>query len=317
MAYLVTGGSGLIGAHVVSRLVESGEKVVIYDVAPEIGRLERLMGGDAAKKLAVVQGDVLDLPYLIRTARQHQVDRVVHLAYRLGLATELNPSQATRLNVEGTNNVFEMASIVGAPRVVWASSIAVFGPRSAGPDGIIANDAPYHPLAIYGACKVLNESVAYRYARNYGVEPVGLRFPIVYGPEVSRGWAAFLSKLIEDLVKGRPARAPRGSRPLNWIYVGDVAEAVLLASRAPRPATLAFNLSGETRTVNEVVEMVARLFPGLEISTDPKYPDNRLMPYFDASAARLQLGWQARYSLEDGLSACIAYYRRLKAPPSR
>jgi len=314
MACLVTGGTGLIGAHVVGRFLESGEKVVIYDVAPDIGRLERTIGGDATKAVAVVQGDVLDLPHLIRTARQHQVDRVVHLAYRLGIPTELNPSNATRLNIEGTNNVFEMASIVGAPRVAWASSISVFGPRSAGPDGVIANDAPYHPLSIYGACKVLNESVAFRYARSFGLEPVGLRFPVVYGPEVSRGWAAFVSNLIADLVRRHPTRAPRGDRPFNWIYVGDVAEAVFLAAHVPRPTTLAFTLSGETRTVSEVVEIVARRFPGVEIGIDRDYPDNRLMPYFDASPARQQLGWQARYSLEEGISACIEYYRRLHAP---
>ena len=306
MSCLITGGTGFIGSRVARRLTAAGEKVVAYDINPQD------LEGLAAE---LVQGDVLDLPHLLRTARQHQADRIVHLAYILGRATEFNPHQATKINVEGTNNVFEVASSLGIKRVVWASSIAVFGPKSAGPDGVVANDAPYHPATIYGACKVVNELTAQRYARSFGLEPIGLRFPAVYGPGSPRGWAGFIDQIARDLAAGRMARVPRGDQPQNWVYVEDIAQAIVLALGVPRPRHLAFTLAGEVATTTQVIDIMWHLCPDAPVERMESFPEARLMAHLDDSPARQELGWGLGHSLEAGLRATINYHRQERGQP--
>ena len=242
MACLITGGTGFIGALVAKKLVAQGETVIAYDLAASRSYLELVLTPHELEQVTIVHGDVLDLPLLIRSARYYHIDKIVHLAYMLARTTEQNPAHGCRVNVEGTNNVFETATIVGAPRVVWASSITVFGPKSVGSNGIVANDAAFAPVTIYGATKIVNEMTARRYARSQGLEPIGLRLPVVYGPEAKQGWAAFLSKLIENLAKGLPGTAPQSEGLIPWIYIEDVAQAVFLAIHAQKSDTLVFNL---------------------------------------------------------------------------
>lgn len=123
MAFLVTGGTGFIGSHLVRRLVEMGCEVVIYDVSPKTAAL-----GEVAGEVDVVRGDVLDVVSLMDTIKGHGVDRIVHLAYLLITESRENPTRALRVNCEGTNNAFEAARLMGMRRVVWASSAAVYGP---------------------------------------------------------------------------------------------------------------------------------------------------------------------------------------------
>ena len=309
MPTLITGGTGFISAYVLKRLIARGEPVVAYDQMPDTALLEAVLGPDA-DRVAVVRGDVLDLPLMVRTAREHQVDKVVHLAYLLGALTERNPALATRVNIEGTNNVFEMAGFLEVRRVVWASSIAVFGPRSAGPDGVVSVDAPYDPQTVYGACKVTNELTARRYAYIYGMEPLGLRFPVVYGPEVRRGWAGFLPNLVADLLQGgRSPTAPFNDHMVNWGYVDDIADAVVLALDAPHTPQRVYTLAGYEATVRSMVDVVLEMFPGVMATPMEGYPMVRLETRFDQSAAKAELGWQPRVTVEEGARRIVEHYR--------
>lgn len=310
MNYLITGGTGFIGSYVIRHLVARGDRVTAYDIAPNTAFLEQVAGKAAMGAVTAVRGDILDLAHLARTARQQGAEVLIHLAYLLGRDTEFNPTLAVRVNCEGTNNAFETACLSGIKRVVWASSIAVFGPRSVGTSGVVANDAPYHPLNIYGACKALNELVAKRYARSYGLEPIGLRFPLVYGPGAVRGWAGFLPRMVEDLVLGTTARAPRGDIAANWCFVDDIARGIVLAGSAPPARTPAFTLSGEVRTVGEAVDMIRGYFPGGRVETDERYPGLELPGHLEGEPARSHLGWQPRYSLEEGVRETVEFYRR-------
>ena len=276
MSTLITGGTGFVGAYVLKHLLAQGQAVVAYDQMPNTGLLEAVLGQDAGG-VQVVRGDVLDLPLMVRTAREHQVDGIVHLAYMLGGMTERNPALATKVNIEGTNNVFEMAGFLGLRRVVWASSIAVYGPRSAGTQGVVGPDAPFDPQTVYGASKLTNELTARRYAHIYGLEPIGLRFPVLYGPEVVRGWAGFLSNLAAGLVRGEDhLSAPRDDHRVNWGYVEDIADAVVRALQVPRPPQRVYTVAGYEATVAEAVDAVLGCFPGAEVAPMEKYPMVRL-----------------------------------------
>ena len=302
-------GTGFVCAYVLKQISAQGQAVVAYDQMPNMGMLEAVLGQDAGR-VQVVRGDVLDLPLMVRTAREHHVDRIVHLAYLLGGMTERNPALATRVNVEGANNVFEMAGFLGLRRVVWASSIAVFGPRSAGAQGVVGPDVPFDPQTVYGASKLTNELTARRYAYIYGLEPMGLRFPVLYGPEVIRGWAAFLSSLAAGLVRGEERlSAPRDDHKVNWGYVEDIADAVVRALRVPRPPQRVYTVAGYEATVGDAVAAVLEHFPGAEVAPMEKYPMVRLESRFDVSPAKADLGWQPQVSIDEGARWMVDHYR--------
>ena len=311
MPTLITGGTGFIGAYVAKGLVKRGETVVAYDLVPDPALLKAVLGPDSAR-VTVVRGDVLDLPLMLRTAREHGVNRVVHLAYVLGTLTERNPALGTRVNVEGTNNVFEMAGFVDAGRVVWASSIAVYGPRSVGSDGVVGAEAPYDPQTIYGACKLTNELASARYAHIYGLDPIGLRFPVVYGPEVRRGWAAFLCHMSYALVSGeKNPVAPRNDQMVCWGYVEDVAEAVMLALDCATVPRRVYTLGGFEATVAEMVDFALMRFPGAKACSPERFAMVRLETRYDLSPAESDLGWRPMVPAEEGMARIVDHYRGL------
>ena len=308
MPTMITGGAGFIGAHVLKRLLTRGEPLVAYDQMPDTALLEAVLGPKLSR-VTTVRGDVLDLPFLVRTAQEHRIDKVVHLAYVLGSQTERNPALTTKVNVEGTNNVFEMAGFLGIRRVVWASSVAVFGPRSRGPDGTIGSDSPFDPQTVYGACKLTNELVARRYAHIYGLEPVGLRFPVVYGPEVRRGWAAFIPNLVERLARGESnPPAPRDDQVVNWGYVEDIAGSVVRALEVPPPPRRVYTVAGYEATVGEIVSMVLDMFPGAGAVPLEGYPMVRLETRFDLSEIKTDLDWEPEVTAEEGVRRIVEHY---------
>jgi nucleoside-diphosphate-sugar epimerase len=126
MNVLVTGGTGFLGAWVVRALRERGYAVTAFDFAPNRAHLEEVLGAPD-DDLRVLDGDVSDLPRLLRAVREAEAERIVHLAGLLGSGSDANPLRTLRVNCEGTLNVFEAALAAGVGKVVWASSSAVFG----------------------------------------------------------------------------------------------------------------------------------------------------------------------------------------------
>jgi len=177
MNYLVTGGTGFIGAHIVRLLIQQEEQVVAYDVVPDRNLLDHLIGKSKSNRVKVIQGDITDLAHLIRSSQEFGVEKIIHTAALLGFASSANPLLAVRVNCEGTINVLETARILRMKRVVFASSIAVFGPPEKYAQEYIPNDAPHYPSNIYGACKSFNEACANHYFNEYGVDSIAIRFP--------------------------------------------------------------------------------------------------------------------------------------------
>jgi nucleoside-diphosphate-sugar epimerase len=308
MTCLITGGTGNVGALVAKRFVGQGEQVVAFDSAPSVEALELVLDDVQKRTVTIVHGDILDLPLLARTIRTHHVDRVVHLATAVTSVTETNPAHSQRVNVEGTNNVFEAVLMGGVKKVVFASSVSVFGQKSTSPDGIVANDAPYDPPNVYGATKALNELSARQYARVYGLDVMGLRFPSVYGPVAKGSWVRWIPELVERLVNGLPASAPRSSLVSPWCYVEDIARAIDLALAAPRSDTNVVTLSGEYKSIDYIVAALARSFPEATISAvdDPSIQE---IPRFDPQPAKSILGWEYEVSIEQGIRSIVEYHR--------
>jgi nucleoside-diphosphate-sugar epimerase len=310
MTTLVVGGGSFIGSHVIRGLLRAGQAVVAYDVNVHDNAIHRILSPEELAHVVFVQGDVLDLVGLLHAARANRVRDIVHLAAALIPTCQAEPALGVRVNVDGFNHVLEVARIVEARRVVWASSIAIYGPQSRY-EGEPDEDAPHWPATVYGACKSMNEFMARHYHEAFGVDTVGLRFTVVYGAWRMRGALAYRlgQELLEKPAHGQPARVPAGDGLVDWQHVEDAAEAVLLALARPAPTrSRVFNTAGEVLRVREAAAAVQRLLPEARIEVEPGGAQG--IARLDIARAREELGYRPRYDFAAGAREVINTYRR-------
>ena len=186
-------------------------------------------------------------------------------------------------------------------RLVWASSVGVFGQVHDYPRLPIPNDAPHIPQTAYGAGKAFLEHLTSQYAVCHGLDTLALRFPLVYGPGRRRGGGQFTTELIEGAALGERRVIDSADQRNDWMYVGDAARSVLLATRASRTTARAITVGGETATTRSVAEMLRTWFPGAEFILADGGSD--LVADFDPSTALDQLGYAPTTSLRHGLLA--------------
>jgi len=265
MTCLVTGGTGLIGSRIVRDLAREGEKVVVYDWFPNTTVLEQLLNEKERTRVKVVQGDVTDLAHLIHAVKENDVEKIFHMAYLLSHMSAANPSLAIRINCEGTNNVFETARILGVKRVIWPGGHIE---QSAGAN---ESEVAVFPSSVYEGCKKFDTVLADHYFNHYGVEIVGVSFPLVYGAGQRPGGvsASIIHELVENPALGKAGRVPFGDDSMEWLYVDDAARGSLLASKLPLTKTRDFLVIGDLRIVREVGDYVKKLLPDADITVLP------------------------------------------------
>ena len=302
---LVTGGTGFIGAFVADDLVAHGHDVVGFDVSTDPERLEKL---DVADDVAVVRGDVTDPTDVMRACREHDVDRIVHLAALLTNTAADDPRAALDVNVYGTNNVFEAARTFDLDRVAWASSAAVYAPPDRY-DADVTEDDLVYPDTLYGATKAYNEQQARAYEA-FGVSHVGLRPTVAYGPYRETGGSAFLVDLIEKPALGESFGVEYGDQVVDWQYVRDIAQAFRKAAFTDESdlSQRVYNVAGETTTVREAAAVVSEVVPDADVSVS----DEGELPWtqtLDTTAAREDLGYEPEYDLESGVREYVNVLR--------
>jgi UDP-glucose 4-epimerase len=316
MAYLVTGGAGFIGSHIVRDLVREDEQVVVYDWFPEIIGLERLLSEEEIKiNVKIVHGDVTNFSQLIRTLQENKVDKVIHMAALMLLEVNANPLLGVKVNCEGTVSVFEAARFLGLKKVVWPSSGSVFGPADKYPEEYIPNDAPHYPQNIYGAAKSFDEFVAAYYSDRYGLDITALRFVMVYGAGQVRGrTAAIIQQLVYNPALGKPGKVPAaGDNILGWTYVDDAARATIIASKVSQTKTKAYSVRGDIHTVQEIADYVKELIPDADITLLPleRSASHTIMTCkYDTSLIEEELGYRPRWTMKKGIKETINTVRR-------
>lgn len=323
MVYLVSGGTGLIGSRVVRNLVKEGEQVIVFDwLSPEASFLPQLMSDKEMTRVKIVQSDVTDLPQLMRTIKENNVEKVIHMAYSTYFDAQANPARAIKINCEGTNNVFETARILGIKKVVCAGSIVVFGIREKDTEEeYIPNDAPLSPpsrvFGVYGACKIFDEHMAVHYFEQYGVDISVIRLCHVYGVYgggVVRGIGHIVRELVLNPAVGKLGRVPFGDDIWNWLYVEDAARAIVLSAKATRTKTRAFNTSGDIRSMKEVADCVRKYIPGANITL---LPGRFGLHYkFGTMPIKEELGFSPEWPIERGVKDMINGARQEAGLPS-
>lgn len=308
--YLVTGAMGCIGAWALAHLVWQGKRAVSFDLSTRRGRLDLLLDADAQRAITFVEGDLTDPEQVTAAVTEHGVTHIVHLAALQVPFCRANPVAGAQVNVVGTVNVFEAARRAGIRHLAQASSIAVYGPTSAYPPGLLAHDAPPAPQTLYGVYKLADEGIARIYWQDHGISSVGLRPYTVYGPGRDQGLTSDPTKAILAAVAGVPAAVGfRGT--MQFQYASDVARQFILAAETPLPGAQTFNLGTPPATVDEFLAIVGRLRPAARFTVA-----DAALPFpegFDDAALRAAMPEVFATPLEEGIAETMAIFERALA----
>ena len=307
---LVTGGAGFLGSYVVRDLLAAGEDVVVFDNMLTLNVLDSVVDGGDRAGLHLEQGDLGDGWRLLHLCGHHRVDRIVHLASPLTTVIRESPAAGLAAMCGGTANVFEAARALRMRRVVWASSISVFGRQR----GRVGNDAPRWPNSLYGSGKVLCEDLAAAYREDASVDSIGLRLTVLYGAWRLRGWGPSFgqdSDPIRSALAGEPVVVRNPDLSLDWLYVEDAAALICRSLEVPRPVDHVFNTSGESATRFEFAQRIEEAIPDSEVAVERARSDDppgEAVTYDDGPLRR-QIGYGSHHSLRDGIDAAVAAYR--------
>lgn len=305
----VTGGTGFIGSYVAQDLIEHGHDVVAYDLSTDTKILEKL---GVADEVDVRRGDVSEPTDVIRALKETETTHVIHLAALLTTKARENPRAAANVNILGTNNVFEAARTLDdqIERVAWASSAAAYAPPENYDAEWVDEKELVYPDTLYGATKEYNEHQARVYHEDYGLDHVGLRPTVAYGPYRETGGSAFLANIIEKPALGESYSVEYGDQYVDWQHVEDIAQAFRKAAFTPEAdlTQRVYNVRGVLATVREAAETVERLMPDADVDVS----DEGELPWtqnLDMTKAQEDLGYDVQYDLETGFRTYINVLR--------
>lgn len=253
---LVTGGRGFIGRAVIELLQRSGYGVDSLDAAPPASSPNR----------HEVACDLTDANELQRVFATEQVGGIIHLAAILPTAAQREPARATRVNVEGSLHLLEMARHFGVRRMVLGSSLSVYGTCSA--DQVVSETDRAAPEDLYGAAKLYVEQLGAAYCRSYGLEFVSLRIGRVVGSGAQSASSAWRSQIFELLATRHAAEITLPyveSERILLVHVEDVAKMLVALLQAASPAHSLYNAACESVIVADLKREVERLNPNISV----------------------------------------------------
>ncbi|WP_165988804.1 UDP-glucose 4-epimerase GalE [Streptomyces sp. YIM 98790] len=324
MTWLITGGAGYIGAHVVREMLAAGERVAVLDDL-SAGIADRLPAG-----VPVVRGTVADRPLLDRTLAGQEVTGVVHLAARKEVAESLaRPEFYYRENVYGLAVLLEAVAAAGIRRFVFSSSAAVYGM----PDtDTVTEDTPCRPMNPYGETKLAGEWLVRAAGRAHGMATVCLRYFNVAGaarPELAdRGTSNVIPLFFERLGRGEPPQiygddypTPDGTCVRDYVHVEDLARAHLAAARhtGRGGGDLTVNIgTGRGASVRELAELVAEVTGIREPAAvvTGRRPGDPARVVASVTRAAEILGFTARRDLRDMVESAWAGRRPAAEGPA-
>ena len=316
---LVTGATGLIGGWLVRRLLDAGAEVVclVRDWVPQ----SEFVRSRLIERVKIVRGDVRDQAQLERTLGEYEVDTVIHLAAQtiVGIANR-NPVSTFETNITGTWSLLEACRRSPAVKqIVIASSDKAYGDHEKLP---YSEEAPLQGRHPYDVSKSCADLIAQSYALTYQL-PVGItRCGNFYGGG-DLNWNRIVPGTIRSVLRGqRPVIRSNGQFVRDYFYAEDGAAVNMVLAEAlaqnPDLRGAAFNFSNEIQVT--VLELVERLLALMNSDLKPDVRNeaaNEIQhQYLSAEKARRMLGWQPRFTLDDGLRRTIDWYNAFLGNPS-
>lgn len=307
---LVTGGAGFIGSHIVDHLLkEEPKEIRVYDNLIR-GTKENLSEALKSGKVKLIEADITD-PVALKKAMQG-VDYCFHQAALWLLTCEENPREAIDVNIIGTFNVLEACVEAGVKKIVSASSSSVYG------DGLYFPTDEKHPFnnyLFYGATKVADEQLHRAFWKKHNLNYICFRYLNVYGPRQDYR-SAYISAIMNFINKIAAKEPPEingdGSATMDLIYVGDVAEANILALKSDVTNECFNAASGRETTVKELLDTLVDLMDAKDIEPIYKPRDTKLVSrrYGCPKKAKEMIGFEAKTSVREGLTQVLAWWKK-------
>jgi len=299
MKFAVTGGAGFIGSHLIKSLLEEGHAVITIDNL-NTGKIDNIK--PILDKIDFVNGDIRDFELL--KSKFRDIDGVFHEAALASVQESFSRiDEYNKVNVDGTENILKLAKEFGF-KVVYASSSSVYGNPAKIP---IAEEDPKNPINPYAQTKLDDEKIATKYA-NEGVRVIGLRYFNVFGERQSQTYAGVIKKFLKKAKSGEaPIINGDGSQTRDFVYVGDVVQANILAMKS-NVSHKFFNVgTGTTISVLQLADLIIDAF-GLPIRPihGPELPGDVKITKADISLAKKLLGWQPKVDIKEWLRTVIA-----------
>jgi UDP-glucuronate 4-epimerase len=312
MRVLVTGGAGFIGSHLVDSLLADGFDVTVvdsFDPFYDRAMKERNIAAHRTHpRWRLVETDIRDAARL-RESVTAPVDTIVHLAARAGVRPSIaDPVSYQEVNVQGTQNLLELAREHGVPHFVFASSSSVYGVNPRVPWR--EEDHVLQPISPYASTKVSGELLGHVYSHLYGFRFIALRFFTVYGPRQRPDLA--IHKFARLLLEGRPVPVfGDGSTRRDYTYIDDIIAGIRAAMAYDASRYEVVNL-GNNRTLG-LHDMIAGLEAALGVAATierlPEQPGDVPQTWASVDKAHALLGYEPRTSFQEGVARFAQWLR--------
>lgn len=293
---LITGAGGFLGAALARRLRRLGVDPVASDVPALAATVDGLQ-----------DLDVTDAEAVNRMLPKSGFDTVFHCGAVSGpMVMPDQPDRIWRINVTGTVNLLEAARRAAIKRLVFCSSVDVYGSRT---QAVLGEDAQYDPDTVYGASKAAAEQALLACARQHGLDGIALRFAWIYGPE--RRTASMIPRLLGDILAGREAVLDGAAGDLtHYMHVDDAVSALLAAARAETLPHRIYNATaGAGVTLQTLADQASALFPDARIRLTGGQPTRGPLGY-DNSRAEREFGYAPQVAFREGLAGFADALRR-------
>jgi nucleoside-diphosphate-sugar epimerase len=307
MRYLVTGGAGFIGSHIVDELVRRGDSVVVLDNL-STGKESNL--ASVRDKIELSTGSVTDLAAV--QAACHGADYVIHLAARTSVPLSIqNPVDTNHANIDGTLNVLVAARDAKVRRFVFAASSSAYGETPTLPKVETMQPDPISP---YGVTKYVGELYAQVFGRVYGLENASVRYFNVFGPrqDPTSQYSGVLSRYMLAVIEGQaPVVYGDGEQSRDFTYVENIVDETLRASEATGASGKVFNGgTGARITLNEVLRQLEKITgKKIQAKYEPPRTGDILHSQADISLARRILGYEPSVLFKQGLERTWDWYK--------
>jgi len=325
MKFLVTGGTGFIGARVVVNLWERKIPVVVADLNLNIEwtkQIAYLKHHNNPARLAELQEQIDQTSFInLDVSNKEEVNHVflkfpgithvIHLAYLMSAEVEANHHRGASVNILGMVNLFDMVVDHKLSRLVFASSETIYGANHNvyGDENYAVKEENFCSLDdhffTYGVMKMLNEYTAQKYIKTKGVSIACLRPPVVYGDGRMRGAVLWAGEFATNPALGKKVKLPFSKHSRDcWIYVDDVAEQFVRLALKPKLNHFAYNNGGHSVTAGELMQTVESILPDAQYEFDENVPRTPLVDRCDSTRLEQEIGYIPR-SLKDGVRAQI------------
>lgn len=298
MRYLVTGGAGFIGSHIVDRFLEDGHNVTVIDNL-STGRPQNLVQHRGNKDFRLIEEDISNF----NAIKQYfeNIEAVIHLAALADVVPSIvNPAGYYKSNVSGTFSVVESSRLSGVKKLIYAASSSCYGIPDVYPTPETARILPQYPYAL---TKYLGEEIVLHWAQVYKLPVVSLRLFNVYGERArtSGTYGAVFGVFLAQKLSAKPATVVGdGNQTRDFIYVSDVVEAFVKAASTDIKNEV-FNVgSGSPQSINRLVSLL-----DLEKIHIPKRPGEPDCTWADISKIKSMLGWQPKVTFEKGIKKML------------